>query len=85
MKLYQRFLAIGISLPLIVVLCFLIGQFRVLMTFGLEWGLKSIFEENTIILFALSGIAAAIALLTVVLVISLSYVMMALFERYLSR
>lgn len=85
MKLYQRILAFVVSLPLIVVLCFLIGQFRVLMTFGLKWGLKSIFEENTIILFALSGIAAAIALLTVVLVISLSCVMMALFERYLSR
>jgi len=81
MKLYQRILVIVVSLPLIVVLCFLIGQFRMLMTFGL----KSMFEENTIILFALSGIAAAIALLTVVLVISLSCMMMALFERYLSR
>ncbi|MFI4851403.1 MAG: hypothetical protein ACIAZJ_19990 [Gimesia chilikensis] len=85
MKLYQRILAIVVSLPLIVVWCFLIGQFRVLMIFGLESGLESMFEENTIILFALSGIAAAIALLTVVLVISLSCMMMALFERYLSR
>ncbi|WP_417396134.1 hypothetical protein [Gimesia chilikensis] len=85
MKLYQRFLAIGISLPLIVVLCYLFGQIRYVVEVGLEWALKSVFEENTIILFALSGIAAAIALLTVVLVISLSCVMMALFERSLNR
>jgi hypothetical protein len=85
MKLYQRILAFVVSLPLIVVLCYLFGQIRYVVEVGLERALKSVFEENTIILFSLSGIAAAIALLTVVLVISLSCMMMALFERYLSR
>lgn len=78
MKLYQRLLAVVVCVPLIVLMGFLVGQLRTLADFGLKY----YFEKNTILLFSLVGIATSIALLTVVLVYSLSRVMMYYFERY---
>jgi hypothetical protein len=81
MKLYQRLLAVVVCVPLIVLISILVGELRTLADFGL----KFYFEKNTILLISLVGIAASIALLTVVLVFSLSRVMMYYFDRYWSR
>lgn len=78
MKLYQRLLAVVVCVPLIVLTGFLVGQLRTLADFGL----KVYFEKNTVLLISLAGIATSIALLTVVLVYSLSRVMMYYFDRY---
>ncbi len=81
MKLYQRLLAVVVCVPLIVLISILVGELRTLADFGL----KFYFEKNTILLISLVGIAASIALLTVVLVFSLSRVMKYYFDRYWSR